>query len=170
MSPPVERCCAPPHDPASAPACAPAPAAPRPAVNAALGSLDGMVRLPGGTFLMGSNDAEGFPSDTEGPVREVRIGPFHLDAHAVTNDRFAAFVADTGYRTDAERIGWSHVFAGFLPARLRRTSPRPERTPWWCGVTEARKALGEWRWDADAPRRERHSTADRFRTARRMLR
>ena len=33
----------------------------------------------------------------------------------MTNDAFAAFVDATGYVTDAERYGWSFVFAGLLP-------------------------------------------------------
>jgi len=97
----------------------------------------GMVLVPGGEFLMGTDDAQGFAADGEGPVRSVRLDSFRIDAHAVSNDRFAEFVSATGYVTDAERIGWSYVFAGFLPAALRRTSPRPARTPWWCGVSGA---------------------------------
>ncbi|MEV7889745.1 formylglycine-generating enzyme family protein [Streptomyces sp. NPDC088357] len=96
-----------------------------------------MVALPGGEFLMGAQDAEGFPADGEGPVRAVRVEPFRIDACAVTNEQYAGFVADTGYATDAERLGWSYVFAGFLPATLRRGAPRPEDTPWWCGVEGA---------------------------------
>ena len=46
---------------------------------------EGMVLLPGGTFLMGTNDEEGFPKDGEGPIREVALAPFHIDACAVTN-------------------------------------------------------------------------------------
>jgi formylglycine-generating enzyme required for sulfatase activity len=42
--------------------------------------------------------------------------------------------------TDAERFGWSYVFAKFLPKEPRRASPRLARTPWWCGVTGA-----QWR-------------------------
>jgi len=99
--------------------------------------LDGMVSLPGGEFLMGSEDRDGYPADGEGPVRAVHLSPFLIDACAVTNDEFAEFIAATGYRTDAERIGWSYVFAGFVPASLRRDAPRPERTPWWCGVNGA---------------------------------
>ncbi|RSN56743.1 formylglycine-generating enzyme family protein [Actinomadura sp. WAC 06369] len=98
---------------------------------------DAAVVLPGGEFLMGTDDREGFPEDGEGPVRRVRVEPFRIDAYAVTNRRFAAFVEATGHVSDAERIGWSYVFAGFLPAELRRASPRPERTPWWCGVSGA---------------------------------
>jgi sulfatase modifying factor 1 len=101
------------------------------------GPVAGMVLLPGGEFLMGTDDAEGFPKDGEGPVRPVRVSPFCIDICAVSNDRFAAFVADTGHVTDAERFGWSYVFAGFLPAALRRGAPRPEQAPWWCGVRGA---------------------------------
>nr|WP_240528656.1 formylglycine-generating enzyme family protein [Streptomyces humi] len=96
-----------------------------------------MVALPGGAFLMGTEDADGFPADGEGPVRSVRVPPFLIDVCAVRNDEYAAFVADTGYVTDAERLGWSYVFAGFLPAALRRGAPRPPGTPWWCAVAGA---------------------------------
>lgn len=99
--------------------------------------LDGMVALPGGTFRMGTEDPDGFHQDHEGPVREVSVEPFAIGAHAVTNERFAEFVDATGYETDAERFGWSYVFARFLPKELRRASPRLEQTPWWCGVTGA---------------------------------
>nr|WP_235999761.1 formylglycine-generating enzyme family protein [Qaidamihabitans albus] len=86
---------------------------------------------------MGTDNPDAFATDGEGPVRTVRVDPFRLSPHTVTNAEFAAFVTATGYRTDAERFGWSYVFAGFLPAELRRVSPRPEGTPWWCGVRGA---------------------------------
>ncbi|MDQ0948040.1 sulfatase modifying factor 1 [Streptomyces phaeochromogenes] len=98
---------------------------------------DTRVALPGGTFRMGTEDADANPGDGEGPVREVGVDAFAIDAHAVTTARFAAFVADTGHRTEAERHGWSYVFARFLPGDLRRVSPRPDATPWWCGVQGA---------------------------------
>ncbi|MCI3243435.1 formylglycine-generating enzyme family protein [Streptomyces sp. 7R016] len=96
-----------------------------------------MVLLPGGTFRMGTEDPDGFREDAEGPVRDITVSPFWIDVHAVTNERFAAFVDATGYVTEAERFGWSFVFAGFLPAALRRGAARPEQTPWWCGVEGA---------------------------------
>jgi formylglycine-generating enzyme required for sulfatase activity len=43
-----------------------------------------MVPLPGGAFLMGNDDQEGYPEDGEGPVREVQLRPFWIDATAVT--------------------------------------------------------------------------------------
>ncbi len=71
-----------------------------------IGSVEGMVRLPGGRFTMGADD--GFPH--EGPAHPVEVAAFWLDVEEVTNDQFAAFVAVTGYRTEAERFGWSAVF------------------------------------------------------------
>ena len=82
---------------------------------------------------MGTDDADGFPADGEGPVREVALAPFWIDPTAVTNAQFAAFVKATGHVTEAERFGWSFVFAGFCrgaaPPRARR--PCPARRGGW---------------------------------------
>jgi formylglycine-generating enzyme required for sulfatase activity len=56
-----------------------------------------------------------YPGDGEGPVHEVTLDAFRIDRFAVTNDSFARFVEATGWVTDAERFGWSFVFAGLLP-------------------------------------------------------
>ena len=95
------------------------------------------VDLPGGGFLMGTKDAEGFPEDREGPVRPVTVAPFAITRYAVTNEQFGRFAAATAYRTDAERFGWTYVFARFVPGPLRRTSPRSPAAPWWCAVAGA---------------------------------
>lgn len=105
------------------------------------GAFAGRVELPGGDFRMGSESPEAHAADAEGPVRTVTVAPFALDAHAVTNSRFAAFVRDTGHRTQTEEFGWSYVFAKFLPRALRAKSPRASATPWWCAVEGAT-------WDA----------------------
>lgn len=89
-----------------------------------------MMRLAGGTFLMGTNDARGYPADGEGPVRPVRVRPFWIEPYAVSNERFAVFVAVTGYVTEAERLGWSFVFANFLPDDMP-PSRGVAGAPWW---------------------------------------
>lgn len=48
--------------------------------------------------------------DGEGPLRRKKIKPFRISATAVTNAEFSEFIADTGYVTEAEEIGWSFVF------------------------------------------------------------
>ena len=60
---------------------------------------DDVVDLPGGVFTMGSDDH--YPE--EAPAHPVRVDAFSIEPVAVTNERFAAFVAATGYVTVAER-------------------------------------------------------------------
>lgn len=112
-----------------------------------------VVEIPGGAFLMGTTDPDANPHDGEGPVREVVLGPYAIAATPVTNAEFASFVAETGYVTQAQEIGWSFVFASFLPAAVRGRSPRVPAAPWWCAVTGA-----VW----DAPEGAGSSTADRL--------
>ena len=102
--------------------------------------LSGMVQLEGGTFLMGTADEDGWPEDGEGPVREVELAPFLIDRTAVTNERFAEFVEATGYKSEAERFGWSFVFHLLVPAKIKRKqagSGRVQGLQWWIAVEDA---------------------------------
>ena len=97
-----------------------------------------MVRIPGGSFLMGTDDDTGFPADGEGPVREVDVSPFFIDVTAVTNAQFGRFVRQTRYRTEAERYGWSFVFHTFVPRKVARTVTQAvAEAPWWWHVDGA---------------------------------
>jgi formylglycine-generating enzyme len=89
-----------------------------------------VVTLPGGTFVMGDDSDWSYPEDGEGPAREAQVGAFTLDAHAVSNERFAAFVEATGHVTDAETLGWSFVFGGLLPDDFPDTRG-VAAAPWW---------------------------------------
>ena len=106
------------------------------------GSVDGMYRTEGGSFLMGTESDRGFPADGEGPVREVLLDPFYIDTCPVTIEQFSEFVQDSGYRTEAERFGWSFVFHTQLPAE--RYAALVDDTvaghEWWCKVRGA-----DWR-------------------------
>lgn len=85
---------------------------------------------------MGTDDEGGFPDDGEGPVREIALSPFFIDATAVSNEQFSRFVTATGYVTDAERFGWSFVFAGLLPDDFPDTRGAVQ-APWWRQVPGA---------------------------------
>jgi sulfatase modifying factor 1 len=101
-------------------------------------SKDGMVYLSGGEFLMGTNDKEGFPADGEGPVRNVKVGPFYIDSCAVTNAQFADFVGATGYKTEAEKFGWSFVFYHIVSPEVKQQVKQVvQGTPWWWRVDGA---------------------------------
>jgi len=130
-------CCAARRPPSPAPGPTAASARPtlaRPGVPA----HDGLVPLPGGEFLMGSAGPEANPHDGEGPVRPVSLPPFRLASRAVTNGEFAAFVNATGYRTEAERFGWSFVFHRFVSVAAAATvTGAVQGAPWWWAVPGA---------------------------------
>jgi formylglycine-generating enzyme required for sulfatase activity len=96
-----------------------------------------LTLVPMGEFMMGAgepakeaaaffNNAYGtnLPNErsfeNEYPQHRVRITrPFYLGTHHVTRGQFRGFVADTGYKTDAETalqagaVGWSQKARGF---------------------------------------------------------
>jgi len=61
----------------------------------------GMVWVPGGEFLMGSDHK--LSQRNERPAHKVRVRGFWMDQTHVTNAQFAEFVKATGYVTTAER-------------------------------------------------------------------
>jgi formylglycine-generating enzyme required for sulfatase activity len=63
------------------------------------GAEHDVVPIAGGDYLMGSD--RHYPE--EGPAHRASVGAFCIDRDEVTNARFAAFVAATGYVTVAER-------------------------------------------------------------------
>jgi formylglycine-generating enzyme required for sulfatase activity len=81
-------------------------------------ALDDMVRILGGTFLMGSD--RHYPE--EGPVHPETVGGFWMDAHAVTNREFKEFVDATGYVTLAERPADPALYPGAKPELLAPSS------------------------------------------------
>ncbi|MCY3557641.1 MAG: formylglycine-generating enzyme family protein [Chloroflexi bacterium] len=94
------------------------------------------AKIPDGRFVMGAVDELSYPGDGEGPLREVELSAFEIDACAVTNEEFAAFVEAMGYLTESEQIGWSFVFAGLLPKDFPPTRGAAD-APWWRQVEGA---------------------------------
>jgi sulfatase modifying factor 1 len=119
-------------------------------------ATDGMMKITAGSFLMGTDDSEGFTSDGEGPVHEVTLPDYYIDATAVTNGMFWEFIKTSGYKTDAEQYGWSFVFEGLLPEEILNSDDIQvvNGTPWWCIIPGAYWACPEGdgsnilnRWD-----------------------
>ncbi len=105
----------------------------------------GMVPIPAGQFRIGAEGKLG----EERAAGGVRLSPFCLGAHEVTNREFAAFVAATGYRTVAERPLSIEQFPDLAPAERAPGSLvfRPvsgqgpiEELSWWHWVPGA-----DWR-------------------------
>ena len=77
-----------------------------------------MVRIPGGTFRMGSD--RHYPE--EAPVHRVTVDGFWIDRAPVTNRQFRRFVEATGHVTVAEKRPDPKDYPGALPHMLRAGS------------------------------------------------
>ena len=73
-----------------------------------------MIRIPGGTFRMGSD--KHYPE--EAPVHRVTVGDFWIDRTPVTNRQFREFVKATGHVTFAEIPPDPKDYPGALPNML----------------------------------------------------
>lgn len=93
------------------------------------------IPIPGGKAFLGT-DTPYLAIDEEGPLRTSKIKGFWIDSEAVSVARFAQFVADTGYQTDAERYGDSFVFNGLLP-QDDFFDKAVVAAPWWRAVAGA---------------------------------
>ncbi|MCH5599310.1 formylglycine-generating enzyme family protein [Niabella ginsengisoli] len=80
----------------------------------------GMVLIPGGTFIMGSKNND----ISQATAYKVKLDSFYMDATEVTNDEFARFVNETGYKTIAERpIDWDEIKKQLPPG-----TPKPDES------------------------------------------
>ena len=123
----AKSCCTPARTGDAAPGQAPALVAGKPERDA--------VEIPGGPGLIGTK-APYLPVDCEGPLRKTRIKSFLMERGTVTNAQFARFIDETGYETEAQRFGWSFVFATHVPASVGATEGVLE-TQWWRRVDGA---------------------------------
>ena len=79
-----------------------------------------MIPIPAGKFMMGFNFEETSTASSqkngsmsnEKPAHSVTLSAFEISATEVTVAQFRAFVDDTGYQTDAERIDGALVYEG----------------------------------------------------------
>jgi len=88
----------------------------------------GMIKIAGGEFQLGSE--RGYAD--ERPLQAMKIDSFWIDRTEVSNAQFAAFVAATGYVTEAEKTGGSAVFRAPEP-----TEGKVVEGSWWHLVKDA---------------------------------
>ncbi|MEQ1707254.1 MAG: SUMF1/EgtB/PvdO family nonheme iron enzyme [Terricaulis sp.] len=106
-------------------ACSPREQATDGGVRCAALSVSAEIALPAGRMVRGAARFE--PEERDGG--EGSVGAFGIDAHEVTNQQFAAFVAATNYVTLAER-------------------PGPDGIPFGAAVFDRR--TGQWRIEGGA--------------------
>ena len=87
------------------------------------GAVEGMAKLDGGAFLMGTNSTEGFPNDGEGPVREITLDPFYIDQRRLrTRSSPSSFALPPIERKQSALDG---------PSFFRDTFPKSVAQRWW---------------------------------------
>ncbi|WP_338049610.1 formylglycine-generating enzyme family protein [Parachlamydia acanthamoebae] len=87
-----------------------------------ISSPAGMVWIPGGEFMMGSDYEDSKPD--EKPQHRVKVDGFWMDATPVTNKQFKEFIDATGYVTTAERAPTLNEIMNQVPPGT--PSPSPE--------------------------------------------
>jgi formylglycine-generating enzyme required for sulfatase activity len=107
------------------------------------GRTGDMVRIPGGTFRMGSDDH--YPEGA--PVLRVTVDAFWIDRTPVTNRQFKQFIKATGHKTFAEIAPDPKDYPGALPHMLYAgslvfTPPAQVRglqdwSQWWSFMKDA---------------------------------
>ena len=82
---------------------------------------EGMVWIPGGSFLQGAVPQDKTAMNHEKPQHPVSVDGFFMDITEVTNAEFAKFVDETNYVTIAERvIDWED-----MKKQLPEGTPKP---------------------------------------------
>ncbi len=86
----------------------PPPPAAAAKIRTKISGFDGavLVHVPAGTFLMGSKKGD----RDERPPRKIKMTAYWIDRTEVPASRFGFFVSQSGYRTTAEKKGWSWVW------------------------------------------------------------
>jgi formylglycine-generating enzyme required for sulfatase activity len=112
-----------------------------------------MVWVPGGEFVMGTDDPRSMPN--ERPAHREHVDGFWMDEHDVTNGEFRKFVEATGYVTTAERKPeWEE-----LRKQLPPGTPKPDDSVLVAGsvvfappdhAVDLRALSNWWRWTPGA--------------------
>lgn len=121
---------------------------------------DGMVFIPGGSTMMGSQGVfdtpygkKEFPE--EKPPVKITVEGFWMDETELTNQQFADFVKETGYVTFAEREAKIEDFppeaVPFLPkSPFRNGSIRFHPPESFDGdLADPASSISWWKWDPD---------------------
>jgi formylglycine-generating enzyme required for sulfatase activity len=97
-----------------------------------------LVRIPAGSFTMGSPSTERGRHANEGPARTVTItSPFLVGAREVTVGQFRRFVEDSGYVTDAERDGAGGFGIDFATGEVVQAADCTWRSPGFPGQVQS---------------------------------
>ena len=105
-----------------------------------LGGSVGMklVKIPAGSFMMGSPASEAWRGSDEGPHRRVTISkPFYMGIHEVTQEQYQAVLGENpskfkGAKNPVEKVSWNDAaeFCRRLSVKTGKTVRLPTEAQW----------------------------------------
>jgi formylglycine-generating enzyme required for sulfatase activity len=72
------------------------------------------IQIPSGNYRVGCKK----PKSMDRPAQNVLLKKYHISQIPVTNDVFDFFIRETGYETDAEKIGYGTVVEGRFSQKI----------------------------------------------------
>ncbi len=119
-----------------------------------------MVKVPGGTFMMGSPEGEAKRQDYEGPRHRVKVGRFAIGRYEVTFAEWDACHAAGGCKYRPKDSGWGR---GRRPVSYVSWKDAKQYVAWLSAKTGKRYRLpseAEWEYAARAGTRTRYWWGD----------
>lgn len=95
-----------------------------------------MVKITGGSFMMGCTSEQSDCNNDEKPAHQVTVSDFYIGKYEVTVAQFAAFVNETNYRTFAEIRGSHHIYSDSIMKK--------DGVNWRCSVDGFLRPLCEY--------------------------
>lgn len=96
-----------------------------------------MVKIPGGSFLMGSPENEPERIDSEGPQHRVNIKPFFMGKFPVTQEQYQAVMGENpskfkGENKPVESVSWHNAveFCNRISQRIGKAYRLPSEAEW----------------------------------------
>ena len=96
-----------------------------------------MVKIPGGSFDIGSPENEPERYDHEGPQHKVNIQPFFMGKFPVTQEQYQAIMGENpscfkGEKRPVEKVSWDNAveFCGKISQRTGKTYRLPSEAEW----------------------------------------
>ncbi|NET00643.1 MAG: formylglycine-generating enzyme family protein [Sphaerospermopsis sp. SIO1G1] len=96
-----------------------------------------MVKIPGGSFIMGSPETEKDRDDDEGPQRRVTVPSFFMGRYQLTQEQYQAIMGDNpsrfkGSKRPVEQVSWDDAvkFCQRLSQKTGKNYRLPSEAEW----------------------------------------
>jgi formylglycine-generating enzyme required for sulfatase activity len=83
-----------------------------------------LLEIPQGNFQMGCSDSDPSCDEDELPAKKIIIDkPFYLGKYEVTKGEFSRFISESGYKTDAQTLGFTNTWKNCQGIKQKENHP-----------------------------------------------